>query len=143
VNLKLRNPFQGSREPWPLATRLARFLLTAIAAAFVNIASRTLESTVRRTTGLPDSQALPERARKIAQVLCYLATGLLFLGIWNFLSQGGHGLVLIALALLTWTLAGWYLGRTVWGLPNAFPEAGGEFREVLRRLFRVIRHGPP
>jgi hypothetical protein len=49
----------------------------------------------------------------------------------------------LVLALLLSAVAGRYLGRTVWGLPNAFHEPTGRWGEVVRRLVRVIRHGHP
>ncbi len=143
MNLKLRNPLQGSREPWPLATRLARFVLTALALAFLHIASRTLNRLVEKNTGLSDPEALPDRPRKLAQALSYAATAVLFLGVWTIFTQGSYGFLIIGLAVLISASASWYLRRTVWGLPNAFREEGGSLGEILRRLLEVIRHGPP
>jgi hypothetical protein len=141
MNLKLQNPFRGSMEPWPLASRVGRFVLTAVAVSFLDISSRTFRSVVQHNTGLADPQALPERPRRIAEWLCHISTALLFLAIVFAFARQYHALWPLFLAVAVCALCGRYLRRTVWGLPNAFHEPTGRWGQVLRRLLWVIRHG--
>ena len=143
MNLRLTNPLRGSKEPWPLAMRITRFLWTASALLFMHIHTRTLERIVRNNTGFTDPQALPERPRRIASRLCMASTGFLFLSIVFAIAKRYDAIWALALAILLCALTGRLLRRTVWGLPNAFRERRGRHTEVLRRLVRVIRHGPP
>ena len=143
MNLKLRNPLRGSKEPWPLAMRIARFLGTGIALLFVHIHKRTLERIVKRNTGFRDPQELPEQPRRIATWICAASTGFLFLGITLALSGRLDAIWALAVAMACCAAASWMLRRTVWGLPNAFRERPRPLREVVRRLIRVIRHGAP
>lgn len=143
MNLRLQNPLRGSLEPGPLGSRLARFVFTAIAVSFLNISSRTFRSVVAHNTGFADPQALPERPRRIAERLCHLSTAFLFLGIGFVFAKRLDAIWAIFLAVVVCALAGRYLRRTVWGLPNAFREQTGRLEEVLRRVLRVIRDGHP
>ena len=130
-------------EPRQLASRVGRFAFTALAIAFLGVSSRILRSVVEHNTGLGDPQALPERPRRIAEWLCHISTALLFLGIGLVFARRFTAILAIVLAILLAAVAGRYLGRTVWGLPNAFHEPAGRWGEVVRRLVRVIRHGHP
>ena len=143
MNLRLRNPLRGSLEPWPLATRLARFGLTALAILFFHISSDTLKRLVRRHARLTDPQGLPEKPRRIAERLSHLATALLFIGIGLVFAGSLHAIWVILLAIIVCAQIGRYLRRRVWGLPGAFGERTGRVQEVLRRLVQVIRHGHP
>lgn len=143
MNLRLRNPFSGSKEPWPLILRIERFVFTAVALAFLGISSRTLQSIVQRSAGLHDPQALPERPRRVTEWLCHLSTAFLLLGIGFAIAGRLHAILAFSLGFAFRFAARRYLGRTAWGLTNAFHEEGGRCEEVLRRLGRVIRHGNP
>ena len=143
MNLRLRNPLRGSKEPWPLAMRIARFLGTAVVLLFVHIHTETLKRIVRRNSGFTDPQALPERPRRIASRLCMASTAFLFLAIIFAVGKRWDAIWAVTLAAGLLTLAGRFLRRTVWGLPNAFRERPRRCTETLRRLGEVIRHGPP
>jgi len=54
-----------------------------------------------------------------------------------------HALWAAGLSLAFYLAARRYLGRTAWGLTNAFHDERGRLEEVLRRIGRVIRHGNP
>lgn len=143
MNLRLTNPLRGSKEPWPLTMRIARFLGTAAALLFMHIHTWTFESVVRHNTGFRDPQALPERPRRLASRLCVASTGFLFLSIAFAVAKRYDAIWALVVAIFLCALSGRLLRRTVWGLPNAFTERTGLPTEVLRRLVRVIRHGPP
>jgi len=143
MNLKLRNPLQGSMDPIPLTRRLWRFVLTAAAMLFMRIYSQTFNSVVKHSTGYTDPQALPEGPRKLASRLCMASTAFLFLAIGLAITKSYHAIWAILVAMLLCGLSGRVLRRTAWGLANAFHRPRDRFEEALRRLFRVIRHGRP
>ena len=109
----------------------------------MNVHTRTFESVVRHNTGFTDPQALPERPRRIASWLCMASTGFLFLGIGFIFAKRYDAIWALLLAVVLCGLSGWYLRRTVWGLPNAFRLPAGRFGEILRRFLQVIRRGYP
>jgi hypothetical protein len=142
VNLRLQNPLRGSREPWPLASRLVRFVLTGLALLFFHLSSRVLQYLVERFAGLSDPQGLPERPRQIVQWMSHLTIGLLFLSMGMLVSGRPGALWPAILAWIVAALAGQFLRRTVWGLPNAFREPDRRLAEMFRRVWEVIRGGP-
>ena len=143
MNLKLRNPLQGSMDPWPLATRLSKFVATVGALLFLHIYTRTFESVVRHNTGFTDPLALPERPRRIASRLCMASTGFLFLAIGFAFEKRYDTIWALVVAVSLCALCGWFLRRTAWGLANAFRLPVGRFEEAVRRFLRVIWHGHP
>ena len=142
MKLKLQNPLRGSMEPWPLAERLLRFLLTAGAMLVVNAQASILKSVVRASTGLKDPQALPEEPRRVASILCAASALFLFLAIGLMFAGRYEAIAAIVLSSLASGGAGWWLQRKTWGLPG---RARGQSRlaQVLKRLWQVIRHGTP
>ena len=143
MNLRLKNPLSGSKEPWPLILRIERFVFTAVALAFLAVSSRTLHSVVQQSAGLHDPQALPERPRRVAEWLCHVSTAFLLLGVVFTIAGRLHAIWAFCLGFAFRFAARRYLGRTAWGLTNAFHQEEGRFEKVLRRLGRVIRHGNP
>lgn len=144
MNLRLHNPFRGSKEPGPLALRLIRFLFTAMALAFLAVSARIFRHMLQRHAGLADAQDLPERPRRVAAWLCHATTAFLILGLIFLLAGRLHALWALFLAGCFWLFAARYLGRTAWGLTNAFHEEWqGLLSEVVRRALQVLRHGTP
>jgi len=143
MNPRLHNPLRGSKEPWPLAMRIVRFLAASALLLFMHIHKSTLERIVRKNTGLTDPQALPERPRRAASWLCGVSTAFLLLGIAFALAGRLDAIWSIALAMACCAWASRMLRRTAWGLPDAFRERHRPHLEVLRRLLRVIRYGAP
>lgn len=144
MNLRLQNPFRGSKEPGPLALRLVRFLFTAMALAFLAVSARIFRYMLQRHAGVADAQELPERPRRIAVWMCHATTAFLILGLILLLVGQLHAVWALLLASVLWFLAGRYLGRTAWGLTNAFhEERRGRLSEVVRRALQVLRHGTP
>jgi hypothetical protein len=142
MNLKLTNPLRGSREPWPLASRLIRFAFTAVALLFIKTHRYLFARIVRRSTGFTDPERLPEKPRRIASGLCEGSVAFLLVGIGLALSGSYHALWALSMSGLFSLLSGLWLKRTVWGLPTA-PRRAAPVPEVLRRLVEVIRHGYP
>ena len=143
MKLKLSNPLRGAMDPIPVTKRVWRFVLTAGAMLFMHIYTRTFSSLVKRNTGYTDSQALPERPRKLASRLCFASTVFLFLAIGLAFAKSYHAVWSILLAMSLCALSGRVLRQTAWGLQNAFFERHGHMAEAMRRLVQVIRHGPP
>ena len=139
MNLRLRNPLRGSMDPWPLTTRLTKFIFTAAALVFLNIHQRIFERVVRHNSGFTDPQALPKAPRRIASWLCVAATAFLFLAVGYIFADRSDALWAISLAVICYWLSGWWLRRTIWGLNTAF-RPPTRLSQVLRRLMEVIHH---
>ena len=142
MKLKLGNPLRGSMEPWALAERLWRFLLTAAAMLFMNTHASILKTVVRASTGLKDPQALPDEPRRIASILCSASAFFLFLAVGLMFAGRYEAIAAFVLSSVCSAAAGWWLKRKIGGPPPR-PFAQNRFVQMLKRLWQVIHHGPP
>jgi len=142
MKLKLQNPFRGSMDPWPLAERLLRFLITAAALLFRNSHNSILKTVVRASTGLKDPQGLPDELRRVASTLCGASVFFLFLTIGLMFAGRYEAIAAFVLSSTCSGGAGWWLQHKGWGLAGR-ARGQGRVAQVLKRIWQVIRHGTP
>ena len=129
-------------DPWPLTERVGRFLLTAGAMLFMNAHASILKRVVRASTGLKDPKAVPDEPRHVASILCGASVFFLFFAIGLLFAGRYEAIAAFVLSSACSAAAGWWLKQKVGGPPPR-PFGQTRFAEILRRLWQVIRHGPP
>jgi hypothetical protein len=140
--LRLRNPLHGPLKPGPLAKRITDFILTFVALVFLAANKRLFEHMLARYAGVRDARRLPNAPRRLARILCLACTAFLFLALICLFASSWNVLFALALAVGCYVGAARTLSNAVWGAPAAF-GGHGYLTGVLRRTWRVIRHGAP
>jgi hypothetical protein len=140
--LRLRNPLRGPLKPGPLAKRITDFILTFVALVFLATNKRLFEHMLARYAGVRDARRLPNAPRRLARVLCIACTAFLLLAVFFLLASSWSVLWVLAAAIGSYLWAARVLSQAMWGAPAAF-GGRGYLTGVLRRTWRVIRHGAP